>query len=253
MPAVADRADDQLGLDAGSPEPAPTTSRRRRAVVRSTSTAGRPGPPGDARPGGSRSGGARVRRRRVGGGRPTPAARPGCGRRPCPGRPRPGSDSSSTRSAGSTSTSTSASWPSSRSSLVVKAVYAGPRRPSTCTSVTCLAASEASTSSAMSVAASSAADLISTRATSRATLPAPTTTRAGRAVQQLLQQPARGRVQARPVDVGVDVGMAAVPGHELGRGDAAGQVLARDAEPPVAAGAVGVDHRVDAGRAARRP
>ena len=85
-------------------------------------------------------------------------------------------DGSRSRSRGSTITSTPGSWPSSRSSLVVKAVYAGPRRPSTCTSVTCLVASAASTSSAMSVSVSSSAFLMSTRVTSRATLPTPTTT-----------------------------------------------------------------------------
>ena len=44
----------------------------------------------------------------------------------------------------------------------------------------------------------------------------------------------------------MDVGVPAVPGDELGRGDAAGQILAGDVEPLVAAGPECVDHRVHA-------
>ena len=44
----------------------------------------------------------------------------------------------------------------------------------------------------------------------------------------------------------MDVGVPAVPGDELGRRDAAGQVLAGDVETLVAAGAERVDHRVHA-------
>ena len=49
------------------------------------------------------------------------------------------------------------------------------------------------------------------------------------------------RLDAGPVGVGVP----GVPGDELGGGEAAGQVLALDAEVPVEGGAVGVDDRVD--------
>ena len=49
--------------------------------------------------------------------------------------------------------------------------------------------------------------------------------------------PGRGERALHPLAVGV--GVAAVPGHEVGRGDAAGEVLARDVEATVARGAVG--------------
>ena len=65
--------------------------------------------------------------------------------------------------------------PSSRSSLVVNRAYAGPRRPSMVTSVTALAVSTSSTCPGTSVPASTSAFLVSTRATSTATLPTPIT------------------------------------------------------------------------------
>ncbi len=53
----------------------------------------------------------------------------------------------------------------------------------------------------------------------------------------------------RPLDAEVElavgeVGMTVVPGHEVECADAAGQVLARDPEPPLGGGADGVEHGV---------
>ena len=81
-------------------------------------------------------------------------------------------------------------------------------------------------------AASSSRVSASMRATSAATLPLPITiARSQREVE---------------LEVAV-VGMAVVPGDELGGGPAAGQVLAGDAHAPVGLGADRVDHRVVAG------
>ena len=159
-------------------------------------------------------------------------------------------DSSSTRSAASTRISTPSSCPISRSSFVVKAVYAGPRRPRMCTSVIRFPARPSSTSSGMSVSESCSADLISTRATSRATLPTPTTT-----AEVVVAISCSTTGASRPASLSRAPGarrpgsggrrVPAVPGHQLRRGDTARQALTRDLHPPVAAGTVRVDHRVD--------
>ena len=61
----------------------------------------------------------------------------------------------------------------------------------------------------------------------------------------------RDRVGVQGERVRVHVGVAAVPVDEVGGREAAGQVLAGDAEPPVGHRAGGVDHRVVAGGAGR--
>ncbi len=64
-------------------------------------------------------------------------------------------------------------WPISRSSALVNAAWAGPRRPSTTTSSMPDARSASSACSAVSVRSSSAGSSVSMRATSAATLPLP--------------------------------------------------------------------------------
>ena len=142
--------------------------------------------------------------------------------------------SNAVRSASSacTTISTPGSSPSSRSSLVVNLAYAGPRRPIMWTSRTLLACRASRTGCGTSVACSSAGSRARIRATSTATLPTPMTA-----------TDSASRVNA----AGIHVGVAAVPVHEVGGGVAAGQVLAGDAEPPVAHGPGGVDHRVVGG------
>ncbi len=79
-------------------------------------------------------------------------------------------------SSGLTMMSARVSSPSSRSSGVVNAACAGPRRPSTITSWTEAEASGVIAWSAVSVTATSSGSSTSMRATSTATLPLPTTT-----------------------------------------------------------------------------
>ena len=127
--------------------------------------------------------------------------------------------SSSSRSPGRRSTSARCSSPSSRSSGLVNAACAGPRRPSMTTSLDLRRRASASIAwSAVSVAASSSGSSTSIRATSIATLPLPITT-------------ARLRGEVELVVGGV--GVAVVPGDELGGRVRAGPVLAGDAEPVV--------------------
>ena len=59
------------------------------------------------------------------------------------------------------------------------------------------------------------------------------------------------RIAAQMHDLAV-IGMPAVPGHELGRREAAGEVFARNAEPPIVRRADGVDDRVEVRRRHRR-
>ena len=110
----------------------------------------------------------------------------------------------------------------------VNLMSAGPRRPKTCTSVTADASSPASTLSAISVGRRSTACFASTRATSSATLPLPITATSAAS---------RGHV-------GRHVGVAVVPGDEVGGAVRAGQVDARDVERGVADRAGREDHGV---------
>mmetsp|Transcript_1557 Transcript_1557/g.4960 ORF Transcript_1557/g.4960 Transcript_1557/m.4960 type:complete len:209 (-) Transcript_1557:459-1085(-) len=75
----------------------------------------------------------------------------------------------------SMATRTPGIWVSSRSSLVVNAAWRGPRRPTRSTRRMALRERASTAAGLMSVLARSSTDLSSTRATSRATLPWPTT------------------------------------------------------------------------------
>ena len=102
-----------------------------------------------------------------------------------------------------------------------------------CTSRTLLAVSASSTGWEMSVSRSSVGFLTRILATSTATLPTPITATDSASRRE------RGRV---------DVRMPAVPVDEVGRREAAGQVLAGDAQPAVPHRAGRVHHRVVAGQ-----
>ncbi len=122
---------------------------------------------------------------------------------------------SSSSSAGSTTTSAPASSPSSPSSVDVHAACTGPRRPRTTISRIPEETIASIAASVVSVGASSSRVSASMRATSSATLPFPMTT--ARSCE---------RSNSRLLEVGV----AVVPGDELGRGPRAGELLARDPE-----------------------
>ena len=123
--------------------------------------------------------------------------------------------------------STPSRRPSSRSSALVKAACAGPRRPSTTTSRMRLSRSASSAWSATSVRSSSSTLSVSMRATSAATLPLPITT---------------ARSAERSNSSVAVVRVAVVPGHEVRGGPAARQVLPGDPQRLVGLGPGGVDH-----------
>ena len=108
----------------------------------------------------------------------------------------------------------------------VNAAWAGPRRPSTTTSRTrAPPAAPRARGRRCRCAPVASGSVVRIRATSRATLPLPTTT-------------ARSCAQ---VDVEIRlIGVAVVPGHEVGGGAASGQVLPRYAEASVLRRAGGV-------------
>ena len=136
---------------------------------------------------------------------------------------------SSSISAGSMTMSASVSSPSSRTSGLVNAAWAGPRRPRTTISSTPEPASASIAWSAVSVTSSSPWGRASIRATSAATLPLPITT---------------ARFDGQVEVVVGEVGVGVVPVDELGGRVRAGQVLARDPELAVGRRAVGGDDRV---------
>ncbi len=78
-------------------------------------------------------------------------------------------------SSGSTITSMLGEWSSSRSSIGLNLACAGPRRPKTWISIALLAFRPSWTFGGISVGSSSSAVLARMRATSRATLPTPST------------------------------------------------------------------------------
>ena len=133
------------------------------------------------------------------------------------------------RPRGPTITSTPGSSPSSFSSLLVKAAWAGPRRPRTWISRIRLPSNSWSACSAMSVGRQQLA-------------------RAGedaREVHRHVPVADHGRVLGGEVEAeAAEVRVGVVPAHELGGRVAAGQVLARDPHPPVGARAHRVDDRV---------
>ena len=136
---------------------------------------------------------------------------------------------SSSRSAGSTITSASASSPSSFSSGVVNAAWAGPRRASSTISFKPGAEDRVDRRVGRVGRPISSGASASIRTTSIATLPFPTTT---------------ARSPERSNDELLEVGVAVVPGDELGGGPRARQVLAGDAHAPVGLRADRVDDRV---------
>ena len=136
---------------------------------------------------------------------------------------------SSSSSAGSTTTSAPASSPSSPSSVDVHAAWTGPRRPST-------------TISRMpdETIASIAASVVSVGASS-----SPRQREHPRDVEGDVAVPDDDRALVGEVELEVlEVGVAVVPGDELGRRPRSGKVFARNAQSPVGLRADRVDDRV---------
>ena len=142
-------------------------------------------------------------------------------------------------------TSTPSIWPSSRSSLVVKSVYAGPRRPRMWTSVIFLLRQGLQHPVGHVGVGELVGGLDQHPGHVQGHVADADDDGFGRSREQVVDHHGRPLMIKLRDGVGVHIGVAAVPGHQIRGAQAAGQILARDAHLLVRARPVRVDDGVD--------